>query len=460
MWMSFGELYMKVCVIGSGYVGLVAGACFAEYGNDVICVDKDVTKIENLKKGIIPIYEPGLTELVQKNHKETRLTFSTSLKDGVEKSEFIFIAVGTPTGAEGEADLSMVLAVAEEIGKAIQETTKDKNSYKIIVDKSTVPVGTAEKVKEKIANFTKHEFAVVSNPEFLKEGAAIDDFMRPERVVIGADNPRAMEKMVELYSPFVLNQNPILKMSVKSAELTKYASNSFLATKISFANEIANLCDIVGANFEDVRVGMGTDSRIGMKFLYAGIGYGGSCFPKDVRALMKTAKDFGMPLKILDAVEEVNERQKIRLLDKIKIHYGKTKTSQPGNSEARLLAGKTFAVWGLAFKPGTDDMREAPSIPLLTELFKEGAKLQVYDPAARETSNMYFENKVKYCSSSYETLEGADALLLLTEWREFREPDFEKLKSLKDKVIFDGRNQYKKATINKFGLDYYSIGTR
>ncbi len=432
---------MKVCVIGSGYVGLVAGACFAEYGNQIICVDKDEKKIADLKKGIIPIYEPGLSELVVKNQKEERLFFTTSTKEGVENSDFIFIAVGTPTGAEGEADLSMVLSVAKEIGK-------NMNGYKIIVDKSTVPVGTAEKVRAEIVKETKHPFDVVSNPEFLKEGAAIEDFMRPERVVIGADSEKAGKLMKELYEPFVLNGNPIILMGVKSAELTKYACNAFLATKISFANEIANLCDTVGANYEDVRLGMGTDSRIGRKFLYAGIGYGGSCFPKDVRALLKTSKDFGTPLQIIQSVEDVNEKQKLRLFDKIKKHFGN-----------ESLKGKIFGVWGLAFKPGTDDMREAPSIPLIAALNKEGAIVQVFDPAAHETSKMYFEGKVKYCNLPYDALDGADAMLLLTEWREFREPDFEKIKNLlKNPLIFDGRNQYKKELIKRIGFTCYSIG--
>jgi len=432
---------MKLCVVGSGYVGLVAGACFAEYGNHVICVDIDEKKIEKLKKGIIPIYEPGLSELVVNNIKAKRLEFTTSLKDGVERSDIIFIAVGTPTGAEGEADLSMVLKVAEEIGEYM-------NGYKIIVDKSTVPVGTAEKVKKVIASKTSHTFDVVSNPEFLKEGAAIEDFMRPERVIIGADNSKPAEIMKELYSPFVLNGNPIFIMSSKSAELTKYAANSFLATKISFANEIANLCDAVGANYEDVRRGIGSDSRIGNKFLYAGIGYGGSCFPKDVRALLKTAKDYSVPMKVIEMVEEVNEQQKLKLYEKIKKHYG-----------VESLKNKKFAVWGLAFKPQTDDMREAPSIPLLYKLYEEGVNLHVYDPAAHETSLVYFKDKVNYAQDPYEALQNADALLLLTEWREFREPDFEYMKSLmKSHLIFDGRNQYSKSLMKKFGFIHYAIG--
>ncbi len=431
---------MKVCVIGSGYVGLVAGACFAEYGNQITCVDIDSEKIEKLKKGIIPIFEPGLSELVTKNVKAERLIFTTSLKDGVESSEIIFIAVGTPTGAEGEADLSMVKAVAKEIGK-------NMNGYKIIVDKSTVPVGTADIVSEIVKKETNHPFDVVSNPEFLKEGAAIDDFMRPERVVIGVDSESAAETMKELYGPFVLNGNPIIVMSPRSAELAKYAANSFLATKISFANEIANLCDTVGASYEDVRRAIGTDSRIGNKFLYAGIGYGGSCFPKDVRALLKTAKDYNVQMQVIQKVEEVNEKQKLRLLDKIEKHF---------NGE---LQGKIFGVWGLAFKPMTDDMREAPSIPLLQELHKRGAVVKVYDPAAMETSEMYFKGKVEYCENPYDVLKNADALLLLTEWREFREPDFKKMSALmKSKLIFDGRNQYSKKVMKKEGFIHYSIG--
>ncbi|TGK85373.1 UDP-glucose/GDP-mannose dehydrogenase family protein [Leptospira bourretii] len=434
---------MKVCVVGTGYVGLVAGTCFAEYGNDVICIDKDEKKINDLKQGIIPIYEPGLSELVERNHKEGRLHFSTSLKDGVEFSEFVFIAVGTPTSDNGSADLRFVFAVAEEVGKTM-------NGYKIIVDKSTVPVGTADQVKAIVAKNTKHPFDVVSNPEFLKEGAAIDDFMRPERVVIGAESEKAAKKMSELYSPFVLNGNPIITMSIRSAELTKYACNAFLATKISFVNEIANLCDALGANYDDVRKGMGTDSRIGRQFLYAGIGYGGSCFPKDVRALLRTAEEVKAPMHIIQSVEDVNEKQKTRLTDKIFEHFKSTD-----------MKGKTFGIWGLAFKPGTDDMREAPSIPLIYELHKNGAKIQVFDPAAAETSKYYFDGKVEYKKDAYSALQGADAMLLLTEWREFREPDFNKIKSLlKTPLVFDGRNQYKPTLMNELGFTYYSIGNR
>ena len=432
---------MKVCVIGSGYVGLVAGACFAEYGNDIICVDIDEKKINNLKNGIIPIYEPGLSEMVSHNVRRKRLEFTTSLKDGVEKSDIIFIAVGTPTGAEGEADLSMVLSVAKEIGRAM-------NGYKIIVDKSTVPVGTADKVRQAVSSETKHPFDVVSNPEFLKEGVALEDFMRPERVVIGADSEEAGTTMKELYAPFVLNGNPILLMSTKSAEITKYACNAFLATKISFANEIANLCDKVGANYDDVRIGMGSDNRIGKRFLFPGIGYGGSCFPKDVRALIKTAKDVGSPIRIIEMVEEVNEKQKVKLLAKIESHF-----------KGESLKGKTFAVWGLAFKPDTDDMREAPSIPIISELYRLGVNLQVYDPEAEETSKYYFDGKVKYASGAYDALDGAEALLLLTEWREFREPDFNRVKKLLTKhVIFDGRNLYKKPQMKRLGFTHYGIG--
>jgi UDPglucose 6-dehydrogenase len=434
---------MKVCVIGTGYVGLVAGTCFAEYGNDVICVDKDEKKINALRNGIIPIYEPGLSELVLNNAKDKRLHFTTSLKEGVEASDFVFIAVGTPTSADGSADLSMVYGVAKEVGLAM-------NGYKVVVDKSTVPVGTADQVKKIISEVTKHPFDVVSNPEFLKEGAAIEDFMRPERVVVGAESQKALDLMSELYRPFVLNGNPILTMSVRSAELTKYACNAFLATKISFSNEIANLCDAVGANYEDVRKGMGTDSRIGRQFLYAGIGYGGSCFPKDVQALIKTSQEYKSPVRILEMVEEVNEKQKTRLLDKIRAHYGKSD-----------LKGLCFGVWGLAFKPGTDDMREAPSIPLLLALHEMGAKLQVFDPVAKETSEHYFQGKVDYKSNPYEALQGADAMLLVTEWREFREPDFGKIQSLlSHPVIFDGRNQYRPDQMAKLGFTYYSIGTR
>ncbi len=432
---------MKICVIGSGYVGLVAASCFAEYGNHIIGVDIDEKKIEKLKQGMIPIYEPGLSELVVNNIKAKRLEFTTSLEYGVQNSDIIFIAVGTPTGAEGEADLSMVLSVAKDIGRYM-------NGYKIIVDKSTVPVGTADKVREAIKKETNHPFDVVSNPEFLKEGVAIEDFMRPERVIIGADAPMPAEIMKELYAPFVLNGNPIYIMSTRSAELTKYAANCFLATKISFANEIANLCDVVGANYEDVRKGIGSDSRIGNKFLYAGIGYGGSCFPKDVRALLKTAKDFNSPMKVIQMVEEVNEQQKLKLVKKIYEHF-----------KNESLRGKKFAVWGLAFKPQTDDMREAPSIPIINRLYEEGVELYVYDPAAHETSKIYFENKVVYANEPYEALKGVDALLLLTEWRIFREPDFSLMKELmKTPLIFDGRNQYSKAIMKRFGFTHYGIG--
>ncbi|GBF50520.1 UDP-glucose 6-dehydrogenase [Leptospira ryugenii] len=434
---------MKICVVGTGYVGLVAGTCFAEYGNEVICIDKDEKKIKDLQNGVIPIYEPGLTELVKRNFQEGRLQFTTSLKEGVEKSEFVFIAVGTPTSDDGSADLRFVFGVAEEVGKAM-------NGYKIIVDKSTVPVGTADQVKAIVSKHTSHPFDVVSNPEFLKEGAAIEDFMRPERVVIGAETEKAAKKMSELYSPFVLNGNPILTMSIRSAELTKYACNAFLATKISFVNEIANLCDAVGANFEDVRKGMGTDSRIGRQFLYAGIGYGGSCFPKDVRALLRTAEQFNSKMSIIQSVEDVNEKQKTRLTDKILEYY-----------KNEDLKGKTFGVWGLAFKPGTDDMREAPSIPVIYELHKRGAKVQAFDPAAMETSKYYFDGKVEYKKDPYSTLEGADALLLLTEWREFREPDFDRIKKLlKRPLVFDGRNQYKPNYMREIGFEYFSIGNR
>ncbi|TGK04975.1 UDP-glucose/GDP-mannose dehydrogenase family protein [Leptospira semungkisensis] len=432
---------MRVCVIGSGYVGLVAGACFAEFGNNVVCVDKDSKKIEDLKNGIIPIYEPGLSELVLSNRKENRLEFSTDTKEAVESSEIIFIAVGTPTSHDGSADLTAVFAVAEAIGKSM-------NGYKVIVDKSTVPVGTAAKVKEIISKNTKHEFDVVSNPEFLKEGAAIDDFMKPERVVIGADSDMAGDLVAQLYAPFVLNGNPIIKMGTLSAELTKYACNAFLATKISFANEIANLCETVGADYEDVRKGMGTDSRIGRQFLYAGIGYGGSCFPKDVRALIRTSEQYSTPLRIIREVETVNEDQKVRLFDKIEKFYGK------GG-----VKGKKIAVWGLAFKPGTDDMREAPSIPLLLKLHEEGAILKAFDPVAKETSEYYFKGKVEYAKDAYEALQDAEALLLLTEWREFREPDFSRIKKLmKSHVIFDGRNQYRPEHMKKEGFQYFSIG--
>jgi len=437
---------MKISVVGTGYVGLVAGTCFAEYGNEVHCVDIDETKIENLKKGILPIYEPGLEEMVIRNHRLGTLQFTTRLDEAVKKTDIIFIAVGTPDGGDGRPVLSGVMKVAEQIGE-------NMNGYKVVVDKSTVPVGTAEVVRAAIQEKTEHKFDVVSNPEFLREGCAIDDFMKPERVIIGTDSERAAKMMHDLYEPFVRTaNNPILITNIKSAELTKYACNTFLAMKVSFANEIANLSDVLGANYEDVKLGMGTDSRIGMKFLNAGIGYGGSCFPKDVRALVQIASDHGVELPLVNEIENTNERQKLRLLDKIKSHYGK---SAPGS-----LKGMKFAVWGLAFKPGTDDMREAPSIPFLNALHELGATIHAYDPVAIESSKPHFDQSITY-GTMYEVIEGADALILLTEWPVFQEPNFETIKAkLKTHLVFDGRNVYSPEHMRKLGIEYYCIGNR
>ncbi|HOZ22589.1 MAG TPA: UDP-glucose/GDP-mannose dehydrogenase family protein [bacterium] len=432
---------MKLTVIGSGYVGLVAGACFAEAGNQVICMDVDEKKITDLRKGLIPIYEPGLEGLVERNHKLERLSFTTSMEEAVEQSDILFIAVGTPPEEDGSADLSHVLAVAKSIGRLM-------NGYKIVVNKSTVPVGTADKVRQAIAAETDLPFDVVSNPEFLKEGAAIDDFMYPDRVIIGTRNPKVGEIMKELYQPFVRTGNPILIMDEYSAEVTKYAANSLLATKISFINEIANLCDRVGADVEMVRRGIGSDKRIGHSFIFPGMGYGGSCFPKDVKAIIYTGKQNGCRLKVLEAVEAANEEQKTILLPKIRAHF-KDK-----------LAGLTLALWGLSFKPRTDDMREAPAIPLISALHAEGVKLQAHDPAAlQEAKRLGLEKRVRLFDNNYDALQGADGLVIVTEWLDYREPDFERIrKALKTPVIFDGRNIYNPVKIRDLGFSYYAIG--
>jgi len=431
---------MKICVIGTGYVGLVAGTCLAEMGNEVICVDKDTTKLEKLSKGIVPIYEPGLEELIKVNVSEGRLNFTNDLKSAVEASTVCFIAVGTPQGEDGSADLSYVLDVASSIGEFM-------NGYKVIVDKSTVPVGTAEKVSEIIKSKTNFEFDVVSNPEFLKQGAAVDDFLKPDRVVIGSNSQRATEIMQELYSPFLRTGNPVIIMDVKSAEMTKYAANSFLAVKISYANEIANICEKVGADAEMVRIGMCSDKRIGPQFLFAGLGYGGSCFPKDVKAMIKTAKLNGCSSSLLEAADETNKEQRVLFINKILDRY-------KGDIE-----GKTFAVWGLAFKPKTNDMREAPSITIINVLLKRGAKIQAYDPKAYDCAEPIFGDRITYAKSSYDALFGADAMLLLTEWNEFRRPNFDKIKELlKSPVIFDGRNQYNGKRLIDKGFEYYCIG--
>ena len=432
---------MNICVIGTGYVGLVAGACLADMGNNVICIDNNEDKISQLKNGIIPIYEPSLEELVKSNVLENRLSFSTDLKSAVEKSLVCFIAVGTPQGENGSADLQYVYDVAKSIAKSM-------NEYKVIVDKSTVPVGTAEKVSEIIKANTSYNFDVVSNPEFLKQGNAVNDFLSPDRVIIGSNSDKATQIMQEIYAPFFRTGNRVIVMDVKSAEMTKYASNSFLAVKISYANEIANLCEKVGANTEMVRIGMTTDSRIGNKFLFAGLGYGGSCFPKDVKALIKTGIENGCDMSIIKSADETNKKQRLLFIDKIIKKFGED------------LTGKTFAVWGLAFKPKTNDMREAPSITIINELLKRGAKVQAYDPKANDEAKFYFQDRITYAKNSYDALENADVLLLLTEWNEFRRPDFDRIKNtLKTPVIFDGRNQYNSERLLEKGFDYTCIGS-
>ncbi len=431
---------MQITVIGTGYVGLVAGAALADMGNDVICVDNNLEKLKQLEQGIIPIYEPGLEELVKSNVSEGRLQFSSDLDNAVKVSEVCFIAVGTPQDEDGSADLQYVLGVAEQIGKAM-------NGYKVIVDKSTVPVGTAEKVTKIIKDNTIYPFDVVSNPEFLKQGNAVDDFLSPDRVVIGSNSEKATAIMQEIYAPFFRTGNRVIVMDVKSAEMTKYAANSFLATKISFMNEIANLCEKVGANAEMVRIGVSTDSRIGNKFLFPGLGYGGSCFPKDVKALIKTGSDYGVDMSIIKSADGVNKKQRNLFVDKIIAKYGKD------------LKGKTFGVWGLAFKPKTDDMREAPAITIINELLRMGAKVKAYDPKAMTLAKQIFGDKITYCQKSYEALDGADAMLLLTEWNEFRRPDFERIKGLlKAPVIFDGRNQYNSERLTQSGFEYICVG--
>lgn len=431
---------MKLCVIGTGYVGLVAGTCFSETGNQVICVDKDLNKLEQLKRGVIPIYESGLEQLIKSNVAEKRLTFSDDLDLAVKQSQICFIAVGTPQGEDGSADLQYVCAVAESIGKAI-------NEYKVIVDKSTVPVGTAERVTEIIKSHSIHPFDVVSNPEFLKQGSAVDDFLRPDRVVIGADSEKAMDIMKNLYTPFVRNQNQIITMDTKSAEMVKYASNSFLAVKISYINEIANMCEKIGADINKVKIGMCSDTRIGSKFFEPGLGYGGSCFSKDLKAFIKTAKEYHCECRLIKSADEINKSQRELFINKIVKKFGED------------LTGKTFALWGLAFKPGTNDMRGAPAITIINALLNRGAKVKAYDPKACDCAMQIFKDKIEYGTFSYEVLKGSDALLLITEWNEFRNPDFDKIKSeLKTPIIFDGRNQYNEIYLNNIGFEYYQIG--
>jgi UDPglucose 6-dehydrogenase len=430
---------MKIAVVGTGYVGLVVGACLAENGNDVICVDKDEAKVRSLQKGKIPIFEPGLEELVNRNRTEKRLTFTSGLPRAVRASQIVFIAVGTPEAEDGSADLQHVLGVARDTAKAM-------NGYKVIVDKSTVPVGTAAKVREVIRRETTHPFSVVSNPEFLKQGAAVNDFLKPDRVVIGAEDERSAELMKELYAPFTRTGAPIMIMDCASAELCKYAANAMLATRISFMNEMANVCDLFGANVDEVRRAIASDSRIGPAFLFSGVGYGGSCFPKDVKAILKFAKDKGYDFKILDAVEQVNTRQKQVLVEKMQRHFGS-------------LKGKTIGIWGLAFKPRTDDMREAPAINIIQKLLQLGASVQAYDPEAMDVARRHFGNKITYGKKGYDVLAGADALALITEWNEFREPDYGRMKKMmRQPVVFDGRNIYSAAAMKAQGFTYFSIG--
>ncbi|WP_266367243.1 UDP-glucose dehydrogenase family protein [Tellurirhabdus rosea] len=431
---------MKLAVVGTGYVGLVTGTCFAETGNQVTCIDIDERKVEKLNNGIIPIYEPGLDVLFNRNTAEGRLKFTTNLAEGIEGAEVIFLALPTPPGEDGSADLKYILKVADDLGPLMKQ-------YTVIVDKSTVPVGTAEKVAAHIAVNTSIDFDVVSNPEFLREGVAVEDFMKPDRVVIGTKSEKAKAVMTKMYAPLVRQGNPIIFMDERSAEMTKYAANAFLATKITFMNEIANLCEKVGANVDDIRRGIGTDSRIGKRFLFAGIGYGGSCFPKDVQALAKTAQDYAYDFRILKSVMSVNNDQKTKLLPMIKDYFGGS------------LQGKTIAVWGLAFKPYTDDIREAPALENIRELLAEGAKVTAYDPEAMDNVKNVLGNKITYAHTSYAALDDADALVIMTEWPLFRTPDFNKMNMLlKNKVIFDGRNLYELDQIREMGYTYYSIG--
>jgi UDPglucose 6-dehydrogenase len=434
---------MRIAIIGSGYVGLVTGAGLSETGNTVTCIDNDERKVNTLKEGRIPFFEPGLDDLVARNARGGRLHFSTSIRDSIQGCQVVFLAVGTPPMADGSADLVQVLTAAEEVGRAIKE-------YTVIVTKSTVPVGTADKVRAKVASVTQVPFAVASNPEFLKEGDAVNDFLKPDRIVVGTDDDRAKKVLEDLYSPFIIREHKVLFMDVRSAEMTKYAANSMLATKISFMNEVANLCEKVGADIELVRKGVGSDQRIGSAFLYAGLGYGGSCFPKDVKALVATGKEHGQHLSILEAVEDVNRRQRGRMLERMLNHFG-------GKS-----SGKTVAVWGLSFKPRTDDMREAPSITMIEGLLSAGVKIRAYDPVAMDNARMYLGQKeIHWATDPYDTVSGADALLLCTEWSEFRQPEWDRVKSMMAApVVFDGRNIYDPARMRDMGFTYHGVGRR
>lgn len=431
---------MKLAVIGTGYVGLVAGVGFSESGNDVICVDKIPEKVEMLKRGEVPIFEPGVDSVLQRNLDKGRISFTTNLQHAVRESYVIFVAVGTPPGEDGSADLSHVLDVAAEIGKAM-------DGYRVVILKSTVPVGTNEKVRAALQSHTAHPFDVVSNPEFLKEGAALSDFMKPDRIVIGTRSERAREVLRELYAPYVRTMNPILFMDERSAEMTKYACNAMLATRISFMNDVANLCDLVGADVSLVRMGMGTDPRIGNKFLFPGVGYGGSCFPKDVTALLETAREHGYGLRVLDSVHQVNEDQKLLLVRKCLTHFG-------GD-----LNGKKMAIWGLSFKPNTDDMREAPSVRIITDLLDHGAKVTVFDPVAENSARAIFGETISFASSAYDAVDGADGLMVVTEWNEFRTPDFPRIgRLMRGNVIFDGRNLYDPLRMRDYGFRLHTVG--
>jgi len=444
---------MKISVIGTGYVGLVTGTCLAEIGNQVTCMDIDERKIEMLNDGKVPIYEPGLEELIKRNTAHARLSFTTDMASAVRNADVIFIAVGTPPGEDGSADLQYVLSAAREIGKFM-------NGYTVVVNKSTVPVGTGDKVRAALASRTRHKFDVVSNPEFLKEGAAIEDFMKPDRVVIGAESPKAAQLMQELYAPFVRKYDRVLVMDIRSAEMTKYASNAMLATKISFINEMANICGSLGADIDSVRKGMGYDKRIGFEFLFPGVGYGGSCFPKDVKALVQTAQEHGVDAVVLKGVEAVNDEQKKVLFRKIVEHFrGKAGNRLPRGKKS--LSGRTIAVWGLSFKPRTDDMREAPSVVIINSLLRAGAEVRAHDPVALGEAYKIFKDRVFLAADSYEALKGADALAIVTEWNEFKTPDFTRMKKLlRTPVIFDGRNIYNQDELRKLGFSYYGMGRR
>ncbi|HCA42543.1 MAG TPA: UDP-glucose 6-dehydrogenase [Bacteroidetes bacterium] len=436
---------MELAIIGTGYVGLVSGTCFAEMGNQVICIDNSQEKLKKLRNREVTIYEPGLDLLFQRNIDKGRLTFSDDLKKAVIESEIIFLCLPTPQGEDGSADLQYVMKVADDIGKIMKEN--NVTEQKIIVNKSTVPVGTAQKVENIISKHGIKNFDIVSNPEFLREGYAVDDFMKPDRIVVGSSSKNTFEKMRTLYEPFVRQGNPIIEMDTASSEVTKYAANSYLAMRITFMNQLANFCEVVGADVDLIRKGMGADNRIGKRFLFAGIGYGGSCFPKDVNALIKTSQENSSEMTLLTEVDKVNKNQKLVLVNKVLKYYGND------------LKGKHFAIWGLAFKPNTDDMREAPSIIIINELLKHGATVSAYDPAAKETAEYYLKNTIKYCDNEFDALENADALLILTEWNEFRNPDFDDIASkLKEKVIFDGRNIFSPEKLKSTGFKYFSIG--